>query len=959
MTRESFRVAALLFGSGLCALIYQTVWLRQFRLIFGASTFATGAVLAIFMAGLGLGSALLGKRADTKEQPLRYYGQLELLIALATVVSQPLLWLAAKIYFATGGSPALGIGGATVVRLLLAIVVLGPATLLMGGTLPAAARAVSGSDDDGRRAVALLYGVNTLGAVAGALLSTFVLLEALGNRSTLAVAVILNVLVALTALRLRVPAIAAEPPLVPAEETLETETVEPELPPASKMPVYAASAIVGFAFLLMELVWYRMLSPLLGGTTYMFGLILATVLLGIGAGGTAYALVRRRPPTVAAFALTCTLEALAIALPFALGDRLAILANALRVIGATGFGGHVFSWTVMTMIVVFPAAFIAGIQFPMLIALLGRGRENVGREIGAAYAWNSAGAIAGSLAGGFGLLPLLSAPGCWRLVAFLLVALGCVAMVRSMREQRSVALTAVLVAVIAVTCATAVGPTAVWRHSGIGAARAPRPATQNELLDWIHTLRRSILWEADGRESSVALAATGDLSFIVNGKADGSARGDAGTQVMAGMIAGTLQPNPRRALVVGLGTGSTAGWLGAIPSMERVDVVELEPLVLDVARACAAVNADAMRNPKLRISIGDAREVLLTTRDRYDIIASEPSNPYRAGIASLFTTEFYEEAAARMNRGGIFVQWLQTYGVHADTVRTVYATLTSVFPNVQTWRTTAGDVVLLASKEPLAVDAAVLRARLATEPFHSAARNAWRAVTPAHFLQHHIANEDFARAAAGAGRNTDDRTIIEFGFARSIDATENVLDELGAVAAGRNMQQPKHLRGDVGPADPPPVHHLEEQVMQAEAAIEEQRLDEAVALLENTLLAYRRDPWPSSEVMQRGVNVAIRAGSSSPERARRLHAALSEPFAATQQEDWRHYGLLLLANRFEGCGPQTLTALAKVEPNPYWQQRVLDIRARCYARAGLTDLAAEARRELELYESTVAARLID
>src|SRR5687767_10087770 len=156
MTRAHWRVAGLLFFSGLCALIYQTVWLRQFRLIFGASTYATGAVLAIFMGGLGLGSALLGKRADAKEQPLRFYAHLELLIAAAAALSPPLLWLAAKIYFSSGGSPQLGTAGATLLRLALSIVILGPATLLMGGTLPAAARAIETSDDAGRRAVALL-----------------------------------------------------------------------------------------------------------------------------------------------------------------------------------------------------------------------------------------------------------------------------------------------------------------------------------------------------------------------------------------------------------------------------------------------------------------------------------------------------------------------------------------------------------------------------------------------------------------------------------------------------------------------------------------------------------------------------------------------------------------------------------------------------------------------------------
>ena len=202
--RTTWKVAGLLFCSGACALIYQTVWMRQFRLIFGASTYATAAVLAIFMGGLGIGSAILGRRADTHPQPLRFYAHLELMIAAASALSPLLLWIVAKIYFGIGGSVTLGNFLATIVRLLLAALVLGAPTLLMGGTLPAAARAVEWNDDAGRRRVALLYGVNTLGAVTGTLLSTFFMLEVFGNLRTLYVAVLLNALVGIVARSLAV-----------------------------------------------------------------------------------------------------------------------------------------------------------------------------------------------------------------------------------------------------------------------------------------------------------------------------------------------------------------------------------------------------------------------------------------------------------------------------------------------------------------------------------------------------------------------------------------------------------------------------------------------------------------------------------------------------------------------------------------------------------------------------------
>src|SRR5687767_4844237 len=193
-------VSLLLFGSGFCALIYQTVWLRQFRLIFGASTLASAAVIAIFMGGLGIGGHFLGRRIDRSANPLAFYGVLEVGVALSAAATPLLLWIVRAGYLAIGGSFALGGFMATIVRLLLATIVLAIPTFLMGGTLPAAARSVEHGGDQGRRSLAVLYATNTLGAVAGAVLSTFFLLERFGNLRALIAAALLNILVALTAL---------------------------------------------------------------------------------------------------------------------------------------------------------------------------------------------------------------------------------------------------------------------------------------------------------------------------------------------------------------------------------------------------------------------------------------------------------------------------------------------------------------------------------------------------------------------------------------------------------------------------------------------------------------------------------------------------------------------------------------------------------------------------------------
>jgi predicted membrane-bound spermidine synthase len=798
---RSFLIAVLLFGSGMCALIYQTVWLREFRLIFGGSTAASAAVLAIFMGGLGVGGIVLGKRADRKTRPLRFYAHLELLIAAAAALSPFLLFLARAVYLWLGGSIALGNGPATLLRLALSVLVLGAATFLMGGTLPAAARAVETDVDDGRRRVAFVYAANTLGAVTGVLLSTFFLLERVGNKDTLWLGCAANVAVALGALSLSrfLPVGAMQ-----SRDSQESRETRSQVAPLSL--VLVAAGVTGFVFLLMELVWYRMMTPLLGGTTFTFGLILATALFGIGLGSGAYALFyRERRPTIRAFALTCGLEALFLATPFALGDRVAIYALLLRPFSALGFYGDIFAWTQITALVVFPASIVAGAQFPLLIALLGKGRHEVGSHTGLAYACNTAGAIAGSLAGGFGLLPALSATGVWKFSVIALAVLGIASWIFSYKIEARVSgiITPALATFTALLMLLARGPTAAWRQSPIGAGRADYQSItdSNKKEEWLRFVRRNILFQEDGIESSLGVQIRNGLTFLINGKSDGNATVDASTQVMSGLLGAVLQPTATRSLVVGLGTGSTAGWLADIPTMERVDVVELERAVTKVADLCAPVNQNALKNPKLHLTFGDARETLLTTKRQYDLIVSEPSNPYRAGVASLYTKEYYRAAAARLRRGGLFAQFVQAYEVDSATIRCIYATFASTFPNVETWQTNLSDLLFVGSMEPVSYDVAELRRRINEPPFKLALEKVWRVTDLEGFLAHYVANNSFAKEFASAQKavvNTDDRNVIEFGFARTVGkATGAKITQFREAAHSRGYDRPSVTGGEV------------------------------------------------------------------------------------------------------------------------------------------------------------------
>jgi predicted membrane-bound spermidine synthase len=883
MTRRVFPVALLLLLSGMCALVYQITWQREFRLVFGGSTAATGAVLAIFMGGLGLGNAWLGRRADAHPRPLAFYARLELLIAVSAAASPLAMALVRSIYFALGGQTALGLGGATLLRLGLSALVLGVPTVLMGGTLPAAARAVTTAADANRRNVGMLYGMNTVGAVVGAVLSTFYLLETLGMRRTLWLACAVNLAIAALAARMarhspvavvvvarsptttllaaQVSPEAAEGDLrsavsagsetraelrvvvaesetraelravVAESETraelravvAESETraelravvagsvtraepaspiAEPSLTRAEPLSaqrrfVYFAAALVGFAFFLMELVWFRMLGPLLGGTTFTFGLILAVALSGIGLGGALYPLVfRRYRPTLFALAITCGLEALALAIPYALGDRLALLAAVYRN-QSTTFAGLVVGWTIVAAIVILPAALLSGVQFPLLVALLGKGDRAVGRQVGAAFAWNTLGAIAGSLAGGFGILPWLGAPVAWCAVVAMLCGLGLLAVVVSAWAERRRLMLVIPAGlwIPALVCLAATGPTAVWRHSGIGAGRSilPRP-TPNAQRAWIHDRRRAVVWEAEGVETSVALAASNGYAFIVNGKSDGNAIGDAATQIGPALVGGILHPHPTSALVVGLGSGETAGWLAEIVSIQRVDVVELEPAIDKVAEVCAAVNRNVLKHPKAHRLYNDGREVLLTAPRPYDLIVSEPSNPYRAGVASLYTREYYQAALDRLTEDGLFLQWFQAYEVDAPTVRTVLATLASVFRHVEIWQTRSRDMLLVCSRRAIPYPVSRQRARLGQEPFKTALAVAWRAVDLEGFLAHYLAGPALVRAfcqAEVAPLNSDDQNFLEYGVARTVGHRGGFqVEALRAEAAALSAQRP-------------------------------------------------------------------------------------------------------------------------------------------------------------------------
>ena len=866
--------AALLLGSGFAALVYQTAWLRALRLIFGGSTPAMGAVLAIFLGGLGLGGLVLGRRAEAHARPLRLYARLELGISVAAFLSPWLIALAEWVYLGLGGSAALGAWPATAVRVVLAAVVLGVPVVLMGGTLPALARVVTRSEDTGRRALALLYATNTLGAVAGALLPTFWLFERFGVRRTLWLACALNGLVALAAWLLARGRAARG---LEAPDVVDPQPADPAPPEpnAGARPARAPDALVlgaafasGFAFLLAEIVWYRMSAPILGGSTYTFGTVLACALLGIGVGGLLYGARPPRRPSVGIFAMTCALEAALLLGPLALGDDLARLADRVRAWDAHGFWALASGWCLVSALVCLPASIVAGYQFPLLVALKGTGRANVAADTGQVYAANTLGAIVGSLAGGFWLLPALTAPGAWRLAAFALLGMGAIfCVLAALRGEGRRALAFGLVGAATVAAALAPGPSALWRHAAIGAGRARLyRLPPNARVDTEHALRRQIIIEREGRESSLGFAAANGLSLYVDGKSDGNAVTDGMTTVLLGLLGAVLHPEPQSGFVIGVASGETAGWLAETRSVTRVDAWEIEPAVVEFAALCAPANHDALRHTDVRVHVGCGREALQTAPTRYDLVVSEPSNPFRAGVADFFTADFYTRARARLAPGGLFVQWLQAYEIDPASFRLALATFGSVFEHVSVWHSKPGDFLLVGSGEPLVFDAGRVRARLREEPYRSGFGRVCGIFDAEGVLALYLGDQRLLEAlgadTVGDVVNTDDRNVLEYRLARSVGDDRAAIDDTVLYDAARSIgaERPRTIGG---PVDWDRVRYLRPRSWQVTGATSPPRFAALSADPRQAFWRFREQArWSEAAAAWR--SVATRPSASDP-----------------------------------------------------------------------------------------------
>jgi spermidine synthase len=765
-------------------LIYQVAWIKALGLIFGHSLFAIATVLAVFMAGLATGSAYIGRwRSDTK--PVTLYAYIELLVAATGILSlvglSAVSWLYVRLYPDAANLPALLLA----LRFFGAVAVLFVPTFLMGGTLPILARVVARNSDELGAGVSQLYWVNTSGAVVGTLLSGFVLLPALGLRRTVAIAVALNVLSGFVAFRIP-KGLDHQQDRKNSEKHSEAVTPSPIVGPQPTLTLLLfLFAVVGCTAFAYEIAWTRLLSITVSSSTYAFTTMLAMFLTGIvlGSASFRYFTARSGKISLVTFSKTQTwIGAAALLSLIAFHWLLPVVPFLLRATNRT-FGGLLLAQLVISALTVLPVATIFGFAFPMVIALFAAtasAGDTSSTIVGRAYAANTVGSILGSLAAGFWLVPSL---GSFRVIA---AAAGVNLLLAAATSSRRILLLAFNV--LLVVAAIFVGSSSSLSNRSLFTLSTVLYGTDYQgrlTLDEIATTS-DLVFAKDGLNDSVAVSRSDNyVALRINGKVDAST-GDTRTQLLLGHLGAAFEPAPRRVLIIGFGSGMTASAVARYPDVERIDCVEIEPAVINAAPFLSSLNRDVLRDPRVHVIFDDARNFLLTTRDKYDLIISEPSNPWIAGVATLFTDEFYAAARRTLTPGGKFVQWLQAYSLAPADLNMVVATLIPHFADVTLWRAAGPDLLLLARSDNTPFKFSRLRSLWQNKPLHddfeSMDVHEPEALT-AYFL---LDDAALRKMSEGVAVNTDDRTLLEYHAPRTVltsnlyDTNQKLIDEFRA-----------------------------------------------------------------------------------------------------------------------------------------------------------------------------------
>ena len=713
------------FASGMAGLTLEIVWSKYLSYLLGNSIYGVSTVVAAFLGGLGIGAVVGGRLASRSREPLMLYAGLELLIGIMGLAS-PLAYHAARplfasLYGAMGGSGAAFL----LVRFLILFVALLVPTIAMGATLPLLVSAFTRREAEFGSSVSRLYAINTMGAVFGVAAAGFALIPALGLWKTSAAAGILDFAVAGAIFAVKpggaagaLREISTERPAAPggpsAERARDPVAGVSALPAASGLfaklivPLFAVS---GFCALLYEVAWTRILAVPFGGMVYSFSAILAVYLLGIALGAAFAALLLKRSSSpVLLFGLFQLLLAGAVVLGSRVFDSLPNMQTTL-IAQSRGSASHLFSGEagVTARIVLLPTFFL-GALFPLAAAIYQRGRREAGASVGTIYAANTLGSIAGSVLTGFVLIPAIGSLQSLLAAALANAVIGCIALLlaKGVLWKRACAALAGAAATIAV--AAFATPTWNAERMSLGFVRLLRAyefGGEGLVHRIIEKIGRSkdlerLLFYKEGRLATVTVLETGDRrALLINGKTDATTGSgeDMAQQVMVGQMPLLMVPNAESVCVVGYGSGVTTHAVLTHP-IRKALTIELEGAVIEAAPFFEDAALRPLSDPRSSLVVEDAGTYLRSTKEDFDVIISEPSNPWIAGVGNLFTKEFYEEARRRLRPGGVFCQWIQTYSVSPATLSTVFRTVATTFPKGQLFYVeSSGDLIILAAPD--------------------------------------------------------------------------------------------------------------------------------------------------------------------------------------------------------------------------------------------------------------------
>jgi predicted membrane-bound spermidine synthase len=730
----------LLFGSGFVALVYETLWVRQLGRVVGVEVHAISVALSAFFAGLALGAALVGRVADRTTRPVRLYAILEAGVAVLGVL--------ATLVLARSAAPFVALGEASgVLAWALPFALVAAPSFLMGGTLPALLRALRPKDDAVAPATGRLYAANTAGAVAGTLAAPFVLVPALGitGASLLAGAAGLAVAAAALALDRR----AAPLPMSPSHAAaLPSSDRSRDVRLALGLYAVAGGVALGY-----EVVWSELLVQFLSTRSYAFAVMLGTYLAGLALGSALFARIVRseHDPWRVLGLLLAAAAASALAVVALVGPWLPDAQTfagmwAMRLTGRETIE-VVARFVVASVAVLLVPTTLLGAAFPAA-ARLAAGADRIGGDVGRVAALNTAGGIAGTLVTGFVLVPRLGLVRSLGALALCGAALGALALLRSGRRSLPLAGAAVV---------------------GVGALAAFTPSDRLARLLAEKRGGTLVFYDEDvGGTVAVleqSIRTREDATFrrlYIQGVSNS---GDALTSLrymrLQALLPLLVHPGePRSALVVGFGTGITAGALLAYPGLETRVVAELLPSVVEAGRHFSG-NYDASRDARLEVRIGDGRHELLRSSQRYDLITLEPPPPSAAGVVNLYSRDFYALCRERLAAGGLMAQWWPLPAQNDEDSRSLVRAFLDVFPHASAWTTELHEALLVGSTRPLELDGARVAGRFAT-PEVAAALAEVGTESPEALLATWLTDRGGLERYVGAARPvTDDRPLIE------------------------------------------------------------------------------------------------------------------------------------------------------------------------------------------------------